>query len=234
MDFTPRSIFENARKERRKKLLEDESLLLCSFYGLPVPKFGVAQSSSEAAEIAKKIGFPVVLKVISPDILHKSDVGGVVLDVRSPEEAQEHFRAIMRSVKLRSPQARVRGVLVQEMLPKGLEVIVGATRDPSFGPVVMFGIGGVFVEVLKDVSFRVAPLTTVDAEEMIKDVKGYKLFTGYRGEGPRDEIAVIDILLKFSKMITELEDVSEADLNPVIVYEEGQGAKVADARFLLR
>lgn len=233
MGFSPKKILEKARSEGRKKLLEHESLFLCSYYDIPVPKFAIASNSAEAAELAKKIGFPVVLKVISPDILHKSDVGGVILDIRTPEEAQEKFITILRNIKLRSPNARVEGVLIQEMLPKGLEVIVGGTRDPYFGPTVMFGVGGVFVEVLKDVSFRVAPLTLPDAEEMIRDVRGYSLFKGYRGEGPRDEAAVVDVLLKFSRLITELEEISEADLNPLIVYEEGRGVKVADARFIL-
>jgi len=231
---TPQALVESAIREGRRKLLEHESLCLCEYYGIPVAKYGLARSSTEAVEIAKKIGFPVVMKVVSPDILHKSDVGGVALGVRTFEEVQEKYTSIIRGVMLRAPGARVHGVLVQEMLPRGLEVIVGATRDPYFGPVVMLGIGGVFVEVLKDVSFRVAPLTLVDAEEMVKELKGYRLFKGFRGEGPRDEAAVVDVVLRVSELITELDEVAEVDLNPVIVFEERHGAKVADARFVLR
>jgi len=230
----PKALIEAARSDGRRKLLEHESLCLCEYYGIPVAKYGLAQSSAEAVEVAKKIGFPIVMKIVSPDILHKSDVGGVALGVRTFEEVQEKYTSIIRSVMLRAPGARVHGVLVQEMLPKGLEVIVGATRDPYFGPVVMLGIGGVFVEVIKDVSFRVAPLTPVDAEEMIKDLRGHRLFKGFRGEGPRDEAAVVDVILRVSELITELDEVAEVDLNPVVVFEERHGAKVADARFVLR
>lgn len=234
MGCRPQALVEAARSEGRRKLLEHESLCLCEYYGIPVPRYGLAHSSAEAVEIAKRIGFPVAMKIVSPDIMHKSDVGGVVLNVRTFEEVQESYTSIIRNVMLRAPGARVHGVLVQEMLPKGLEVIVGATRDPYFGPVVMVGIGGVFVEVLKDVSFRAAPLTPVDAEEMLRDLKGYRLFEGFRGEGPRDKAAVADVILRVSELITELDEVAEVDLNPVVVFEEGQGAKVADARFVLR
>ncbi|UNQ73500.1 acetate--CoA ligase family protein [Infirmifilum sp. NZ] len=234
MECTPSFLIDSARSEGRSKLLEHESFCLCEHYGIPVPRYGVARSSEEAVRIAKKIGFPVVLKVISPDVVHKSDVGGVILDVRSPEEVREKYSALMRNVTLRAPGARVYGVLVQEMVPRGLEVIVGATRDPYFGPVVMFGLGGVFVEVLKDVSFRVAPLTPIDAGEMVREVKGYRLFEAFRGEAPRDRKAVEEIILRVSELIEDLDEVSEVDLNPVIVFEEGLGAKVADARFMLR
>ncbi|WP_288007342.1 acetate--CoA ligase family protein [Thermofilum sp.] len=233
MATTPQLLFEEARREGRKKLLEHEALMLCEHYGLPVPKYGVATNSKEAVEVATKIGFPVVMKVISPDIVHKSDVGGVALDVKTPDEAREKYMTITRSVMLRAPNARVTGILVEEMLPRGLEMIVGASRDPFFGPIVMIGVGGIFVEVLKDVSFRVAPLTPPDAYDMLRDLKGYSLFGGFRGMGPLDEEAVVDVLMKVSEMITQLDEVAEIDINPLLVFERGRGAKVADVRFIL-
>jgi len=230
----PKALLATVRAEGRVKLLEHEALLFCESYGLPVPRFGVARSSAEAVRIAERIGFPVVLKVVSPDILHKSDVGGVVLGVRTPEEVEEKYSAIIRSVERKAPGARVYGVLVQEMVGRGLEVIVGAVRDPQFGPVVMVGVGGVFVELLRDVSFRVAPVTPVDVEEMLRDLKGYRLFEGYRGEPPRDKRALVDIVVRVSRLVAEHEEINEVDLNPVVVFAEGQGAKVVDARFVVR
>lgn len=226
-------ILQEAKYQGRRKLLEHESFQLCEAYGIPVPKYGLARSSVEAVEIAKRIGFPVALKVVSPDIVHKSDVGGVVLDADTPEKVVDGYNRILRSVAVRSPGARIHGVLVQEMVPRGLEVIVGGTRDPYFGPVVLFGVGGVFVEALKDVSVRVAPLTPVDAEDMIREIKGYALFENFRGQGPRDKAAVADILLRVSRLLLENPEIAEVDLNPVIVFEEGLGAKVADARFII-
>lgn len=234
MARNPKALLASVRAEGRAKLLEHEALLFCEAHGLPVPKFGVARSSVEAVRIAERIGFPVALKVVSPDIIHKSDIGGVVLGVKTPEEVEEKYSAILRNVEKKAPGARVYGVLVQEMLGRGLEVIVGAVRDPHFGPVVMVGVGGVFVEVLRDVSFRAAPVTPVDVEEMLRDLKGYRLFEGFRGEPPRDRQALVDIVVRVSRLIADHEEISEVDLNPVIVFAEGQGAKVADARFILR
>ncbi|RLG85194.1 MAG: acetyl-CoA synthetase, partial [Thermoprotei archaeon] len=191
---TVRDILRRAVEEGRKKLLEHEAYAVAEAYGLPVPRYGLARDADEAARLSKEIGFPVVLKIVSPDITHKSDVGGVILDIRSEEDAKKAFTKIMDNVKRYAPKARIAGVLVQEMVPSDVEVIVGATRDPIFGPLLMFGLGGIFVEVLKDVSFRLAPVTPIDAEEMIREIRAYKILEGYRGKPPRDIEALKDII----------------------------------------
>ncbi len=175
----------------------------------------------------------MVLKIVSPDIVHKSDVGGVVLNLKSDEEVREAFRKIMNNVKNAAPNAKIVGILIQEMVPDGLEVIVGATRDPSFGPIIMFGLGGIFVEVLKDVSFRIAPLSPRDADEMVREIKSYRILEGYRGMPPRDIEAIKDIILKVSKLMLEVAEIKELDLNPVMLYAKGEGARIADARMIL-
>ena len=226
-------IIEQAEKEGRKKLLEHEVYTISKHFGLPVPKFGLARDEDEAVRIAKDIGYPVVLKIVSPDIVHKSDVGGVILNVKSDEEVREAFRKIMNNVKNAAPNARVVGILIQEMVPYGLEVIVGGLRDVVFGPVIMFGLGGVFVEVLKDVSFRIAPLYPEDIDEMIREIKAYRVLEGYRGEPPKDIDSIKDIIYKVSKLMLEVEKIRELDLNPIMLYKKGEGAEVVDARIIL-
>ncbi|MEM0296301.1 MAG: acetate--CoA ligase family protein [Zestosphaera sp.] len=223
-----------ARSEGRSKLLEHEAYEALARYGFPAPKFGLARSAGEAVRLAEEIGYPVVLKIVSPDIVHKSDVGGVKLNLGSREEVLRAFDGIMHSVKAKAPEARVAGVLVQEMVPSSLEVIVGATRDPTFGPVLLFGLGGIFVEVLKDVSFRITPLTRYDAETMLTEIKAAKILDGYRGTPPRDKEAIVDIIMKLAKFMEDQGSVTDVDLNPVMVFEAGMGAKVADVRILIR
>jgi len=176
----------------------------------------------------------VVLKVVSPDISHKSDVGGVIVGVKTSSDAREAFRKIMENVKKHAPSARVEGVLVQKMAEPGYIEVIGATRDATFGPVIMFGLGGIFVEVLKDVSFRVAPLTEEDAESMIREIKSYRILEGYRGMPPRDIDAIKQIILKTADIMLKLDKVQDIDLNPVMLYEKGKGAIVVDARVILR
>jgi len=229
-----KSIISNALKENRFKLLEHEALRLCELYGIPVASYGLARSLDEALTIAKKIGFPSVAKVVSPDISHKSDVGGVILNLKDEEDIAKAYEKIMNEVPKRAPNARIYGVLIQKMASPGVEVIVGGTRDPTFGPVVMFGLGGIFVEILKDVSFRIAPLEPEDAEEMIKEIKGYKILEGYRGMPPRDIEALKDIILKVSKLMDEIDNIKDIDLNPIIAYEKGRGALVVDVRVILK
>lgn len=226
-------IFEVARKEGRKKLLEHEAFQVCEYFGLPVARCGLATSVEDAVKIARSIGYPVVLKVVSPDVVHKSDVGGVILYIHSDGGVEKAFKKIVENVTVKAPGARVKGVLVQEMLSRSMEVIVGATRDKIFGPVVMFGLGGIFVEVLRDVSFRIAPIAPVDAETMIKEIKGYRILEGYRGEKPRDIEALKNIIIKVSRLVETLEDVVELDLNPIMLYESGVGARIADVRILI-
>ncbi|RLG77326.1 MAG: acetyl-CoA synthetase [Thermoprotei archaeon] len=229
-----KEILKKALEEGRRKLLEHEAYAVAEAYRLPVPRYGLVRDPDEAARLSKEIGFPVVLKIVSPDITHKSDVGGVILDIRSEEDAKKAFNKIMENVRRYAPNARIAGVLVQEMVPSDVEVIVGATRDPVFGPLLMFGLGGIFVEVLRDVSFRLAPVTPIDAEEMIREIKAYNVLEGYRGKPPRDIEALKDIIMKTSQLMLENPEIQDIDLNPIMAFERGKGAKVADIRIILK
>jgi acetyltransferase len=175
------------------------------------------------------------MKIVSPDILHKSDAGGVKVNLRDENAVRDGFRTIMNNAKDYKATARIHGIAVQEMAPWGTEVILGSVNDPTFGPTMMFGLGGIFVEVLKDVTFRVAPVATSQALRMLGEIRGAPILAGVRGEAPRDKQALADIVCAYSTMIVDLADeVSESDANPVLVYEEGRGAKVVDARIILK
>jgi acyl-CoA synthetase (NDP forming) len=224
-------IFSQAVKEGRKNLLETEAKAVCRNYGIPVTKSELATNEQEAARLAEKIGFPVVLKILSPDIIHKSDVGGVMVNLKDAKEVRDAYQQIMKNVKNHNAKAKILGILVQEMAPSSTEVIVGAIKDPQFGPALMFGLGGVFVEVLKDVTFRIAPVAADEAREMIGEVKAYPLLKGYRGSPPADIDAIVKIILATSKLVMEHQEVKELDLNPIMVYEKG--AKTVDARIIL-
>jgi len=232
---TPKELVAKALSEGRTKLLEHEALALAEYYGIPVARYGIALSEDDVEKVIKSVGFPAVAKVVSPDISHKSDVGGVILGIKDVESALKAYKQIMENVKKNVPNARVTGVLYQKMAEPGyIEVIVGATRDPTFGPVIMFGLGGIFVEVLKDVSFRVAPLEPEDAEEMIKEIKTHKILEGYRGMPPRDVESIKDILMKVSKLMLEVDEIQDIDLNPIMLYEKGKGAVAVDVRVILK
>ncbi|HDI85831.1 MAG TPA: acetyl-CoA synthetase [Candidatus Korarchaeota archaeon] len=226
-----REIIQGAISEGRKVLLEPEAKALIADYGIPVTRVKVAKTEDEAVQFAREIGLPVVLKIVSPDVLHKSDVGGVKVNLKTEEEVRRAYREIIESVKSKVPNARIVGVLIQEFAPAGVEVIIGLIKDPQFGPTVMFGLGGVFVEVFRDVSFRVAPLTERDAEEMISEIKGRKLLEGYRGMEPVDKKALVDALVKVGQIGVENPEIKEMDLNPVMAYPSG--LKVVDARVIL-
>jgi len=225
------SIFLQASQERRKHLLETEAKTVCMEYGIPVTKFKLAKNIAEAVKFAEKIGYPVVLKIVSPDVIHKSDVGGVIVNLEDGKDVQKAYEQIMDKVKKHKPKAKILGVLVQEMAPQSTEVIVGATKDPQFGPTLMFGLGGIFVEILKDVTFRIAPVTEDEAREMITAVKAYPLLKGYRNTPPADIEAIVEILLNTSRLVMEHQEIKELDLNPIMVYEKG--AKTVDARIIL-
>ena len=227
-----REIIERAYAEGRKHLLEPEAKTICREYGIPVPKFKVASTPEEAVDFAEEIGYPVVLKVVSPDVLHKSDVGGVLLNVLDADGVREGFKRILDTVRGHVPDARVVGVLVEEMAPKGVaEIIVGALKDPQFGQTLMFGLGGVFVEILKDVTFRIAPIDEQEAHEMIREIRAYPILEGYRGQPPADVNAIARILVNASRLVMDHPEIKEMDLNPIIVYE--RGAKTVDARIIL-
>jgi len=224
-------IFMATCKEGRKYLLETEAKAVCMEYDIPVTKFKLAKNEAEAVKFADAIGYPVVLKIVSPDIIHKSDVGGVLVGLKNAGGVRKGYNLIMKNVKKHNEKAGIVGILVQEMAPPSTEVIVGMTKDPQFGPALMFGLGGIFVEVLKDVTFRIAPITEEEACEMISEVKAYPLLKGYRGMPPADIDAIVQILLSTSKLVMEHDEIKELDLNPIIVYRKG--AKTVDARIIL-
>jgi acetyl-CoA synthetase (ADP-forming) len=224
-------IFKRALKDGRKHLLESEAKTVCMEYGIPVTKFQVAGNEEETVKFAGEIGFPVVLKIVSPDVIHKSDVGGVFVDLKTADDVRSAYRQILQNVKKHKADAKIVGVLVQEMIPQSTEVIVGAVKDPQFGPALMFGLGGIFVEILRDVAFRVAPIDEDEAREMISEVKAYPLLKGYRNLPPADIEAIVKILVNTSRLVTEHHEIKELDLNPVMVYEKG--AKAVDARIIL-
>ena len=224
-------IFSQVKKEGRKALLEPEAKTICIEYGIPVTKFKVASNEKDAAKFADEIGYPVVLKIVSQDIIHKSDAGGVLVNLKNDSEVAAGYLKIIENAKRYKPDAKIAGVLVQEMAPQSTEVIVGAIKDPQFGQTVMFGLGGIFVEILKDVNFRIAPLTSEDAEEMITELKAYPLLKGFRNTPPADINALIAILCSTSRLVMEHPEIKELDLNPVMAYQKG--AKTVDARIIL-
>jgi acyl-CoA synthetase (NDP forming) len=199
--------------------------------GVPVSPARLATSKEAAASIAADLGFPVVLKIVSPQITHKSDVGGVALNITSAAEAASAFERIVASARQHVPEAKVEGVAVQRMEKAGIEVIVGVTKDPQFGPVLMFGLGGVLVEVLKDVAFRIIPIEQRDARHMVEEIKGFAVLQGYRGQDPASLEALHELLLKVSSFIEAHPEVAELDLNPVFAYRDG--AIAVDARIVL-
>jgi acetyl-CoA synthetase (ADP-forming) len=224
-------IFAQVSKEKRKFLLETEAKTICGEYGIPVTKFMIAKNAEEAVKFAEKMGYPVVMKIVSPDVIHKFDVGGVVVNLKTQKEVENAFKKIIDNVKKHKSDAKIVGVTVQEMAPPSTEVIVGAIKDPQFGQTLMFGLGGIFVEILKDVTFRIAPINKQEAKEMITEVKAYPLLQGYRGQPPADIKAIVKILLATSKLIMDHPEIKELDLNPIMVYEKG--AKTVDARIIL-
>jgi acyl-CoA synthetase (NDP forming) len=224
-------IIAQAQKEGRKALLETEAKTICMEYAIPITKFKLAKNEKEATEFAEELGYPVVLKIVSPDIIHKSDAGGVIVNLKNKTEVQNAYGKILENAKKYKATAKIAGVLVQEMAPQSTEVIVGSIKDPQFGQTLMFGLGGVFVEILKDVTFRIAPITREDAQEMVTTIKAYPLLKGYRNTPPTDIDAIIGILLNASRLVMDNPQIKELDLNPIMAYEKG--AKTVDARIIL-
>ena len=232
---TAMEIINKARQDGRDALTEIEAKQVFKAYGLPVTQAILAKTEEEAMKYAKEIGYPVVLKIVSPDILHKSDAGGVKVNIKDEHGVRDAFNEIMKNAKAYKADANIHGVVIQEMAPWGTEVILGSVNDPTFGPTLMFGLGGIFVEVLKDVTFRVAPFSLKEAEGMLNEIKAAPILKGVRGEKPRDCAQLADAICRYGDMIINLKDeISESDANPVLVYEEGSGLKVADARIILK
>jgi len=228
---TPEQIIEAARRGGRAVLTEAESKELLRGLGIRTTQMRAAATRDEAVAASHEVGYPCVLKVASPDITHKSDAGGVKVGLADEHAVVAAFDAILASCREQYPEARIDGVTVQDMAPPGLEVIVGMATDPQFGPVVMFGLGGVWVEVLEDVSFKVAPLTRDDARAAVGEIRAARLLDGFRGSDPVDKAALEDILLRVSEFAAATPAVREMDLNPVFAYPDG--AVAVDARVIL-
>ena len=224
-------LIERARQQGRTLLTELESKQVLHDLGIPTTLGQLATSEEDAVRAADAIGYPVVLKIASPDIVHKSDVGGVHLHLQDQEAVCQAFRTMQYNVAAKAPGARIDGIIVQPMATPGVEVIVGMSKDATFGPVLMFGLGGVLVEVLQDVTFRIVPLSRRDASEMIHDIKGFPVLAGYRGAAPADLEALQNILLTLSAFVESTPEIKEIDLNPIYAY--AQGALAVDARVVL-
>jgi acetyl coenzyme A synthetase (ADP forming)-like protein len=223
-------VLEKASRERRVVLTIEECMKVAEACGIRMPPAGVAKSREEAVKVAERIGYPVVLKVVSPDIIHKTDVGGVVLNVKSAEEVERSYDTILRRVRVTMPEARIAGVLVCKMVLTGKEVIVGSVRDVQFGPLVMFGLGGIYVNFLRDVSHRLCPVTQKEAAEMVREIRAYPLLAGVRGEAPADIEALVDVILRVSSVMQRFERIMEMEINPLCVYEKGKGCLAVDIR----
>jgi len=228
-----REIFASMKEEGRLELGEKEAREVIKAYGFRIPKAMLARTSEEAAIVAKGIGFPVVMKIASPDILHKTEVGGVRVGLASEEEVERAFLEITSNASRLMPKALIWGVSIQEMVKKGKEVIVGMSKDHSFGPLLMFGLGGIYVEVLKDVSFRVAPAGKIDIERMISEIRSYPLLKGVRGELPADTDALVEAIQRLSQLVTDFPEIIEMDINPLVVLPKGEGVIAIDARMTL-
>ena len=220
-------IIHQAVRDNRSYLMEHESKEILEGAGIATTGYLVARSEDEALALCEKIGFPVVMKIVSPDVVHKSDAGGVRLNLQSADDVRKAYRGMMDAFKYQ----HIEGITIQRMAAPGIEAIIGVTRDPSFGPLIMFGLGGVFVEVLRDVSFRILPITEKDAAEMIEEIRGSDILKGYRGR-PVDLQSLQQLLLKISRLINENPEIHELDLNPLFLYSEGYIA--VDARMFVR
>jgi acyl-CoA synthetase (NDP forming) len=224
-------VIDSARNQGRTVLTEIESKQILAEAGIPVAVAQLAKTADEAAKFAENAGFPAVLKIVSPEITHKSDIGGVKVGLDSADEVKKAFDEIVAAAKKAEPKARIEGVAVQKMAPAGTEVIVGMSKDPQFGPVLMFGLGGIFVEVLKDVAFRIVPLEPRDARQMVREIKGFPVLEGVRGQPPADLAALEGLILKLSEFVEAHPEIEELDLNPVFAYADGVIA--VDARIVI-
>ncbi|MBU0711720.1 acetate--CoA ligase family protein [bacterium] len=228
-----KAILNNAIAENVGYLTEETALKVLEAYGLPVLESYLANTSAEAAQYAEKIGFPAVMKVMSEDIIHKFDVGGVVLNIQDTEDAKTAYETILKNVQVKQPDAKVKGVLVTKMVSSGQGVILGLKRDPSFNSVIMFGLGGIFVEIFKDVSFRIAPVDEISAKAMINEIKSSAILRGARGKAVSDIQSIVESIMRLSKLATDCPQIKELDINPLIVLEEGKGCYIADAKIML-
>ena len=229
--MTGGQVIDKAKSEGRSVLTEIEAKELLKQAGISVVDTKLATSKEEAISISEKLGFPIVLKIASSDVVHKSDAGGVKLGLKTSRQVGKAYDDILRAIKKQYPEAKIQGVSVQNMVRSGVEVIIGMSKDAQFGPVLMFGLGGILVEILKDVSFRIVPLNKIDAREMIREIKGYPVLEGYRGQEPVDVDNLEKLILKVSDFVEQHPEVDELDLNPIFAYSDG--AVAVDARIIL-
>ena len=225
-----KKIIDQAKKEKRPNLLEEEGQEILKAYGLPLPSSALATSEKEAVKIAKKIGYPVVMKIASPQIIHKSDAGGVKVNLTNDNDIKTAFKTIIKNAKNYNKQAEIKGVLIVEMVKGGKELIIGSKLEPGFGPVIMLGMGGIYVEVLKDVTFKLAPVTEKEADDMIASIKTQKILQGVRGEKPSDISKLSECIQRLSQLVSDFEEIKELDMNPVLVMEKGAGCRILDVR----
>jgi acetyl coenzyme A synthetase (ADP forming)-like protein len=226
-------VIDRAVKDGRRSLISYEAAQIAEAAGIHMPARQMARNLDEAVAAGERIGYPVVMKVVSKDILHKSDVGGVALDLLNREEIIDAYGAILHNCRTRRPGAAIEGVEVARMAKEGLEIIIGARRDPSFGPIVMFGLGGIYVEVMKDVSFRALPVTRGEAQAMMEETRSYPLLLGVRGEKRKDIDGVVEAIMKLSHLIQTCRHITDMEVNPLVVYEQGEGVQAVDARILI-
>jgi acyl-CoA synthetase (NDP forming) len=222
---------KQVKTEKQTLLNELEAKELIRKAGVPVVDTRLAKSGKEAAALAKEIGFPVVMKIVSPDIAHKSDIGGVRVNIANTAQLHRAYSEIIAAVREKKPAAKIEGVSVQQMARPGVEVIIGMAEDAQFGPFLMFGLGGIWVEVLKDVAFRIVPVTRRDAAEMVREIKGFALLNGYRGQEPVDVDYLEKLIVKVSDFIEKNPQIKELDINPLIAYKDG--AVAVDARVVV-
>ncbi|MBN2254676.1 MAG: acetate--CoA ligase family protein, partial [Deltaproteobacteria bacterium] len=227
------AIIAGARNEERYFLLTNEAQEIMKIAHIPIPRTLIARSLNEAVNSSREIEYPVVMKVVSKDIIHKSDAGGVALDLENEKEVIDAYEAIMRSCKAHVPGAHIEGVEITEMVSAGTELIAGAKIDPSFGPIVMVGLGGIYVEVMKDVAFRAYPLNRSEVLSMIEQIRSYPLLLGVRGEKTKDISSLVDIILRLGSIVEQCRGISDIEINPVMVYDQGMGSKAVDVRILL-
>ena len=225
-----RSVLDKVKSEGRTSLLEDEGREILDAYGFPLPKSALASTEDEAVDAANEIGYPIVMKIASPQIVHKSDAGGVKVNLANDDDVRNGFKTIMDNAKKYDSNAEIKGVLIVEMVKGGKEMIIGSKLEPGMGPVVMLGMGGIYVEILKDVTFRLAPLTDQEANDMIASIKTKKLLEGVRGEKPSDKNKLSECIQRLSQLVTDFKEIKELDMNPVLVMEDGQGCKILDVR----
>jgi acetyltransferase len=230
---TVRQVIDKVLDDGRVSIGDAEAREILVAYGLKIPPSHLAKTADEAVEIASEMGYPVVLKVASPDILHKTDVGGVKVGLADAEAVRDAFDLITYRSQRYLPEARLWGCLVQKMVPRGLEVLIGMNRDPQFGPLVTFGLGGIYVETLKDVAFRVAPFSRLEATDMIHEIRANALLDGVRGQPPSDKSALIDALMRIGQLVLDFPEIAELDINPYMLYSDGQGGIAIDMRLIL-